>query len=259
MDLLGSASHHQDSVSILPELPPCEGYQLPPRVVPALMQLLLDAWEEDSEIIRLTNLGKGEVVAVVASHHPSQGAENLVYRRFTYDRDQPDLPPATMADAPARANAAQLAARKIKSAKPKRGTNRSTPDNAGDAVFHNPAAQFGAVNGTSNMFGGGSSNGGALFGGGFNPPSSGGFNFTSNVPQISFGSPVTTPQPASQDSDDRADTTGEEAARRKKAFRTDEADRRNTPFTMSFGGAPQQFAQPASNLFNGGVSDSHWS
>ncbi|QSZ32935.1 hypothetical protein DSL72_002518 [Monilinia vaccinii-corymbosi] len=116
-------------------------------------------------------------------------------------------------DSPTRANAAQMAARTIK-AKPK-GRLNSQKSGFAPVPSNNNAAAAPA---------GGS--GGGLFGGGISAPTSFDFAAPSGISATptfspSFGS---TPNPFAQsaaaiDEDPRADTTGEEAARRGKGFR----------------------------------------
>jgi hypothetical protein len=110
-------------------------------------------------------------------------------------------------------NAAQLAQRKIKSAKGVRGKlgNRTLP----------AAGGFG-VNGTQSFTSQVGSSGAGLFGGALN--ASGTFDFSAPVQGISFGnnSEASTPFWGSDNDDDhhrRPDATAEEAARRNKPFR----------------------------------------
>ncbi|KAI9742280.1 MAG: hypothetical protein M1818_004180 [Claussenomyces sp. TS43310] len=137
--------------------------------------------------------------------------------------------PSPMADVPQRVNAAQLAARKIKttgSLRKKLGNHKSDDGNS-VPLFAQPNASFSSSAG--------------LFGGTVN--ATGGFNFSAPGPSISFASPSgsNTPTQTSNNEDPRADTTGEEAARRNKPFRVD---------TES---APQQttnpFQMPSASVF----------
>jgi len=147
-----------------------------------------------------------------------------------------------------RANAAQLAARNIKAAK---GSRRKTPLKPNGAVQQ------------SMPFGG--DGGGGLFGGGvqatgtfnFSAPGGGGLSF----PPSPFGNGnmipgggVSSPDTSENESDPRADTTGEEAARRKKDFRVGN-DQGSQPASFhtpnAFGGN-----QPANPLSQAGSQGS---
>ena len=122
-------------------------------------------------------------------------------------------------------NAAQLASRKIKSAKGVRAKlgNRTLPS----------AGTFG-VNGTQSFQGQDASSSGGLFGGGLN--ASGTFNFSAPVQGISFGNNSETSTPfwgSDAEEDRRADPTAEEAERRNKPFRMVDG---------STGASPQPFS-----------------
>jgi hypothetical protein len=131
-----------------------------------------------------------------------------------------------MADVPRKINAAQLAARKIKTAGSLRRKGARSDDER-QRNIDNSVPLFADPDSVP-FFGGGMSSAGT------------GFNFTASVPQMSFGSPQTSGQESTSD-DPRADTTGEEAARRKK------------PFAMSTEPQNQQgnnsFQAPSSSLF----------
>ena len=124
-----------------------------------------------------------------------------------------------MADTPRQMNAAQFAARKIKAAK-------SVTARHGNTGLRKPG-----LTGSTSFGGQDASTGGGLFGGGFAPPTANTFDF--NIPSsISFGSNSgnTTPFGGSDtEQDARADTTGEEAARRNKPFQIDFAQSQTVP------------------------------
>lgn len=130
-----------------------------------------------------------------------------------------------MADVPRRVNAAQLAARKIKSGgslRKKLGTSKAD-DGESVPQWATPGQSFNPP--TGGLFGGAVSAGG-------------GFSFSVPGPNISFGSPSgsTTPTEQTNNEDPRADTTGEEAARRNKPFRlTTEPLSTQPTGTFSFG------------------------
>ncbi|RFU29132.1 hypothetical protein B7463_g7204, partial [Scytalidium lignicola] len=153
----------------------------------------------------------------------------------------------TMADVPQRANAAQLAARNIK-AKPT--MRRKTPLRSDNLSASTPS------------FAPNPSQGGGLFGGSIQAPTT--FNFTSSFQAPSFGgnNPFTTNN-SSDNEDSRADTTGEEAARRNKSFRVEgnatEPQNQNMPFQFPASSQPATSGSlfgstnaPASNLFSFG-------
>ena len=129
-------------------------------------------------------------------------------------------------------NAAQLASRKIKSAKGVRAKlgNRALPS----------TGAFG-VNGTQSFQGQDTSLGSGLFGGGLN--ASGTFNFSAPVKGISFGSNSETPTPfwgSDAEEDRRTDPTAEEVERRNKPFRMVDgsAGATSQPFSSSFQRTP---------------------
>lgn len=122
-------------------------------------------------------------------------------------------------------NAAQLASRKIKSAKGVKGKlgNRTLPS----------AGSFGA-NGTQSFQGQNASSGGGLFGGGLNV--SGTFDFSAPVQGISFGNNSETSTPfwgSDAEEDRRAEPSAEEVERRNKPFRMVDG---------STGASPQPFS-----------------
>jgi RanBP1 domain/Nucleoporin FG repeat region len=129
-------------------------------------------------------------------------------------------------------NAAQLASRKIKSAKGVRAKlgNRALPS----------AGAFG-VNGTQPFQGQDASSGGGLFGGGLN--ASGTFNFSAPVKGISFGNNSETSTPfwgSDAEEDRRTDPTAEEVERRNKPFRMADgsAGASSQPFSSTFQRTP---------------------
>jgi hypothetical protein len=136
-----------------------------------------------------------------------------------------------------RANAAQLAARNIKAAK---GSRRKTPLRSDSPAQQSmPSFQPGGDAG--------------LFGGSVQAPST--FSFAPSggpsFPPTTFNNPFSnTPSPDVSD-DDRADTTGEEALRRKRGFQQDPDStlQKSNPFNQ-----PNPFGQsqekPASNPFS---------
>jgi hypothetical protein len=138
-----------------------------------------------------------------------------------------------MADQPRQVNAAQLAARKIKSLPPKRRAGTATPQR-----MENPATNSSFPPSTQSGFGN-NTGGGGLFGGNISAPGS--FNFAAPA-QISFGGDTMPTFGASSNNNGRpenSDATAEEAARR------------NKPFQMGgFGGAA---ASPAPSAQSGNI------
>jgi hypothetical protein len=133
------------------------------------------------------------------------------------------------------ANAAQIAARKIKSAKSVKGKGPVNRNSSVKSNLDSSVPLFADPEQTQMQFGG--------------QLAAASFNFTSNVPTINFGNTSGSTTPAwgangggsDTEQDPRADTTGEEAARR------------NRPFQIDFGGvgagAANSLPQQSSNLF----------
>jgi hypothetical protein len=133
-------------------------------------------------------------------------------------------------------NAAQLASRKIKTAKGVKGKlgNRVLP--SAGSFGANGSQSFQGQNASSSSGGGG-----GLFGGGLN--ASGTFNFSAPVQGISFGNNSETSTPfwgSDAEEDRRADSTSEEVERRNKPFRVLDGSTNASPqpFSSTFQRTP---------------------
>jgi hypothetical protein len=154
---------------------------------------------------------------------------------------------------PQKANAAQMAARSVRAAKPRRKMPLTSSNSLGNSIpqFEMSSQQGGGLFGGSVQATGTFDFSAPSGGVSFPLPSLSGTNTSFGMNSFSRG---TTPDFSGNESDPRADTTGEEAMRRNKSFRSNlqsldsEAQRRNVPSQMSTSLAQSQPANP-SNIF----------